>query len=320
MTAARPVRRTGALARDARIVVATTTIACVLGACSTRAGAGHAGQAAEPSSHGPSVSSNSRPAPPSSQPAPSHGQPAWLLTRPALSKVTADPGVRTGLGRARVYQLLQPGQRPLGGFATVPVVTFTAVADLVRAVTQRQLPPGTGAVLYDPEAWSLTPAAEQRNPGQAAQQAAAAAHAHGLQLIVAPALNLVTVRGRSPAPRWQQFLSLRIAAAVAAHADIVELQAQSLERDTAGYASFVRQAAAQVTTANPRATVLAGLSTNPPGAAVSSQQLTAAIQATRGTVGGYWLNIPGQGPKCPTCNASNPQTGIQVLRAALPTG
>jgi hypothetical protein len=175
-------------------------------------------------------------------------------------------------------------------------------------------------VLYDPEVWSFTPADEQRNPGQAAARAAAAAHAHGLQLIVTPALNLVTVQGGSPAPRWRQFLSMRIAAAVAAHADIVELQAQSLERDAAGYASFVREAALQVRTANPRAVILAGLSTNPPGAAVSSQQLTAAIQATRGIVSGYWLNIPGRGPKCPTCNASQPRTGIHALRQVMPSG
>jgi hypothetical protein len=113
---------------------------------------------------------------------------------------------------------------------------------------------------------------------------------------------------------------MRIAAAVAAHADIVELQAQSLERDTAGYASFVRQAAQQVRTANPRAAVLAGLSTNPPGAAVSSEQLAAAIQATRGIVSGYWLNIPGRGPKCPTCNASQPGIGIHALRQVMPSG
>jgi hypothetical protein len=286
-------------------LVAAATVACALGSCSAQAGGAKA--------------AGSPPAPPANSPATaSHSAPEWMLTRSALSQLSTDPGVRTGLAGARIYQLLQPGQRPLGGLQTVPVVVFTAVTDLVKAVTGRHLPAGTRAVLYDPEAWSFTPVAEQRNPGPAVAQAAAAAHAHGLQLIAAPALNLVTVQERSPAPRWRQFLSMRIAAGVAAHADIVELQAQSLERDAAGYASFVREAARQVRTANPRAAVLAGLSTNPPGAAVSSQQLTAAMQATRGIVSGYWLNIPGRGPKCPTCNASQPGIGIQALRQVLP--
>ena len=55
--------------------------------------------------------------------------------------------------------------------------------------------------------------------------------------------------------------------------DVVELQAQSLERGTSTYATFVRDAAAQARAANPRVAILAGLSTNPPGAEVTSQQL-----------------------------------------------
>lgn len=329
MTAARPARLAMALARDTWIAVATVTIACVLGGCAGQAGRGHAAMSPSvspaaspplsPPAGGPGASDASGVPSPSNGPiATSSGAPDWLLTRAALAQLVADPSVRAGLRRSRVYQLLQPGQRPLGGLVTVPVVVFSAVADLVKAVTGGHLPAGTGAVLYDPEAWSFTPVSEQRNPGQAAQQAAAAAHAHGLKLIVTPALNLVTLRGHSSAPRWQQFLSQRIAAAVAVHADFVELQAQSLERSAATYASFVRQAAAQVKAASPQAAVLAGLSTNPPGAPVSSSHLTAAISATRGMVSGYWLNIPGRGPKCPTCNDTQPGVGIQALREVLP--
>jgi hypothetical protein len=64
----------------------------------------------------------------------------------------------------------------------------------------------------------------------------------------------------------------------------------------------------------PGISVLAGLSTNPTGAPVDSQHLTAAIDATRSAVTGYWLNIPGQGARCPTCNPARPDIAIQVLR------
>ena len=59
--------------------------------------------------------------------------------------------------------------------------------------------------------------------------------------------------------------------------------------------------------------MLAGLSTNPPGPAVSGQQLASAVQASSAAVSGYWLNIPGQGPRCPACNAPRPDLARQML-------
>jgi hypothetical protein len=244
------------------------------------------------------------------------GRPIWLLARSALALLAADPAVRAQLGWSRVDEILQPGQLPVPRVDATLVVTFSALAALRDALAGDRLPAGTSAVLYDPEAWSYTPAAEQRHPVRAAALAAALAHAHGLKLIVAPALNLVTVLAPgSSAPRWQRFLKLRLAARIGAVADIIDLQAQSLERGAASYASFVRAAAGQARAANPRVTVLAGLSTNPPGAVVDSQQLIAAIQASRPAVGGYWLNIPSPGPRCPTCNAARPDVGIETLLA-----
>ncbi len=247
---------------------------------------------------------------------PVHGNLTWLLTRSALSQLLADPSVRAELQAAQVFEILQPGQQPLTGFAAKPVVTFASAAALEDAMNSGQIPAGTYGVLYDPEAWSFTPAAEQRDPVLAATQAAAVAHGHGLRLIVTPALNLTTVlQPGSTQPRWRQFLDLNLVGNLARVADVIELQAQSLERDSGTYAGFVKAAAAQASAANPAVTVLAGLSTNPPGTPVSSQHLTAAIQATRSVVAGYWLNIPGQGPRCPTCNAPRPDIAIQTLQA-----
>jgi hypothetical protein len=267
---------------------------------------------------------SSSPTPPSRtspEPGTSHvpqappGGPAWLLTRSALAQLRADPVVRDELRSSRIYEILQPGQRALAGVTAEPVVTFASAAALENAISGGQLAAGTYGVLYDPEAWSFTPVTEQRDPVRAAARAAAVAHAHGLRLIVAPALDLTT--GLNPGdrkPRWQQFLALNLAGQLATAADFIELQAQSLERDTAVYASFVRAATSQAMAANPGISVLAGLSTNPPGAPVDSQQLTAAIHATQSAVVGYWLNIPGQGARCPTCNPSRPDIASQVLR------
>ena len=141
------------------------------------------------------------------------------------------------------------------------------------------------------------------------------AHAHGLRLIVTPGLDLTAVLDPGgQGPRWRRFLALNLAGQLARVADVIELQAQGLERDATLYASFVRVATSQAGAANSRASVLAGLSTNPPGASVDSRHLTADVDATRSAVAGYWLNIPGQGPRCPTCNPARPDIAIQVLR------
>jgi hypothetical protein len=274
---------------------AALALTCALAGCMSQAPAGHGGTGRLPR------------------------RAAWLVTRSALAQLVTDPAVRDGLGRSKVYEILGPGQPPLPGVDATPVVTFPAVAQLSDALASRQLPAGTRAVLYDPEAWPFTPPDEQRDPVRAAARAAELAHAHGLQLIVAPALNLTSAMAPAsgPGPRWQRFLDLRLAAEIATVADVIELQAQSLERDAATYATFVRRAAAQARAARPGVTVLAGLSTNPPGPVVGGGQLAAAIRASWPGVDGYWLNIPGRGPRCPTCNPARPDVGIAALRAVL---
>jgi hypothetical protein len=245
--------------------------------------------------------------------------PAWFVTRAALKSLMADQAARDRLLGTQIYEILRPGQEPLAGLQARPVITFTSAAALKQAVTSGQIPPGTYGVMYDPEVWSFTPVDEQRDPVSAAASAASVAHAHGLRFIVSPALNLTTVLSPgSSAPRWRRFLDLNLAAEFAKVADIVELQAQSLERDATSYATFVREATAQATAAKPGVTVIAGLSTNPPGSTVNSTNLVAAIAATRTLVTGYWLNIPGPGAQCPTCGPANPAVGIETLRA-LPT-
>jgi hypothetical protein len=285
--------------------VAVTVVAAlwVLAACSAAAPGSHS--APKPPASGTSDTS-----------APLRSNPAWLLTRSALSQLAADPAVRAKLRDALVYEILQPGQQPLAGITAKPVMTFASATALEDAVTGGRLPATTYGVLYDPEAWSFTPVAEQRDPVRAAARAAAVAHAHGLRLIVTPALNLTTVLAPGTRqPRWRAFLDLNLVARLAGVADIVEIQAQSLERDTATYTAFVQAATSQASTANPRIIVLAGLSTNPPGAPVDSRQLTAAVHATRSTVDGYWLNIPGRGPRCPTCHAPRPDIAVQTLKS-----
>jgi hypothetical protein len=308
MIASRPARLMAAAAREVCGAAVLTAVTCALASCS--ASVPPRGHASAPGSAPSGAFTPAALAP--------GGRPAWMLTRAALAQVAPEPAVLAGLRRSRVLEILQTGQKPLAMAGAQSVVTFSSVTEMDQAVSGGQLPAGTRALLYDPEAWAFTPRAEQLNPAEAARRAEDIAHAHGLALIVAPALNLAAVRP-DPAggPRWRQFLRLGLAGAIAKVSDVIDLQAQSLERSTSTYATFVRDAAAQARAANPRVAILAGLSTNPPGAEVTSQQLTAAVHATRGIVDGYWLNIPGRGSRCPTCNPPRPDVGRAALRAVL---
>jgi hypothetical protein len=243
------------------------------------------------------------------------GSSAWLLTSSALAQLAANPTVKTKLQRWRVYEILRDEQ-PQPGFNANSVVAFPSAAALRRRVRSGELPPGTYAVLYDGEAWPFTPVEEQSNPVGAARRAAQVAHAHGLRVIVTPSLGLIRVlRPETQEPLWRGFLRLNLAGRMARTADFFELQSQSLERNTATYSKFVRTAASQARAANPQVKVLAGLSTNPAGPAVTVQQLTDAIQATRSIVDGYWLNIPSPGAYCRRCSRQRSDIGIQTLLA-----
>jgi hypothetical protein len=241
---------------------------------------------------------------------------AWLVTRSALAQLVTDPAVRDKLRTKQVYEVLQPRQRPLAGVPASPVVVFPSAAELRDAVSTGRLRAGTYGVLYDPEAWSFTPRAEQQSPVQAASQAAKVAHAHGLRLIVAPALDLIKVLDPgSSGPLWRRFIDLNLAGSFARVADVVELQSQSLERTASTYATFVREATGQISAARPGTPVLAGLSANPAGAPVDSAQLTSAAQAVQSMVDGFWINIPRPGQRCPACNLPRPDVAIKVVRA-----
>ncbi len=243
------------------------------------------------------------------------GSSTWLLTRSALAQLVANPTVKGKLQRSRVYEILRD-QQPEPGFSADPVIAFTSSAALRRRVRSGELPSGTYAALYDGEAWQFTPRAEQRDPVDAVGRAAAVAHGHGLRLIVTPSLGLVRVlRPGDREQLWRTFLRLNLAGRMARTADYFEIQSQSLERNTATYSKFVRTATSQARAANPQVKVLAGLSTNPTGPAVTVQQLTNAIQATRSILDGYWLNIPSPGPYCRRCGRQRADIAVHTLLA-----
>jgi hypothetical protein len=195
----------------------------------------------------------------------------------------------------------------------VPTASFTSFTSMRSAINNGRLDPSIRAVLYDNEDWQFTPSREKADPAGYIARAASLAHANQLMFISAPAVNLASTTASGSGQRYDAYLTQNLAASAAKNADVMVIQAQGSERSVPTYASFVQRAAAQARAANPGVTVLAGVSTNPSGPPVDAPQLASAIQSIRGSVNGFWLNIPEPGSFCPGCGNARPDLGIDVL-------
>jgi len=282
--------------------------ALVLSAC------GSSQPRVQPATPGPNRAVNGRPAPTGPPGQPGNSQ-TWIFAERALRQVTVDPTVLQLLERGRVFEILQPGHRPLAGLAVVPTAKFASFQAMSSALASGSVDPWVRAILYDNESWAATPPDEQQAPGPFMAKAAALVHQHHLTFLASPALDLTKVLQPGVTSRDQAYLHLGLAAQAGRVADVVDVQAQSVQRDATTYANLVGQAAAQAHQANPSVVVVAGLSTNPTGAPVASGQLLAAVNAAGSAVQGYWVNIPSPGSSCPGCSSPRPDLAISLLTA-----
>lgn len=244
--------------------------------------------------------------------------PAWIVSDGALQMLS-----QAGLTRNQLQELFgskgtfltgTTGQLVNGAIRTA---TFTSYAKLRAALDGPGLPPGTRAVLYDNEGWSLTPAAERLHPAEYEELAARLVHAHHLLFVSTPATTLTDVLDPGDTDHYAAYLRLGLAASGARYADVIDIQAQGSEADLSTYVAFVQAAAAQARRANPAVMVLAGISTNPSGQRITGAQLAAAFRAVRPYVDGFWLNIPQAGAACPRCGTAQPAVAIPLLRSLL---
>lgn len=237
----------------------------------------------------------------------------WMIQNQPLSTIAADGQARAALATRNVYDLASTGrvQTLVAAHATAGFTDVNTLSDSLRTNKLGS----TGTVLLDLEHWSFTPATQQRSIDTTQRRAAVLAHADRRRLIVSPALDLMAVLAPSQGPYWQSYLRLNIAGrAAASGADMVEIQAQSLEGNPLMYANFVRQAAAQARKANSHVIVLAGLSTGPTGVRVTTATIPNAARAAASDVQGFWLNVPAPSPKCPDCVKAASALAISAIQ------
>ncbi|HEY2080321.1 MAG TPA: hypothetical protein VGH53_28675 [Streptosporangiaceae bacterium] len=238
-----------------------------------------------------------------------HPPSAWIVKANDLQRmITA--GISTALldtflSVARVGYGITSSPYHAPGTGGEPWVIFTSYTDptagLAAAITSGTLPGPYQGVIFDLEAWSNTPAAEQKAPWYYQAQAAKACATVGLPIVSTPGMDLIPViSGGADSASPATYMSWNMAHDAAMVSDGLVIQAQRYDRDTATYSSFVSEAASQARTAHPGVNVFAGLSSCAGGTPATAAQLYAAYQQSN--VYGYWLNVP-VWSACPTGNA-----------------
>ena len=149
--------------------------------------------------------------------------------------------------------------------------------------------------MYDPETWASTPLNEQQNPIKYITLFGQLAHAHGLKVIQAPALDLAWAPGSVlPIQRGesgdQWFVRVNLAGASAAAGDIFDLQNESNVTSGGQYAWMFNTTASQARAANPNVKAYSEVATD---SATAAQMATAAESISPD---GYYVAAAGDVP------------------------
>jgi hypothetical protein len=151
-------------------------------------------------------------------------------------------------------------------YATTPVLSYTSYAQFASDIKSGAITYPYKWVMYDPEDWTATPVNEQQDPVKYMTLFGQLAHANGLKVIQAPALDLSSVTG-SLLPRQagesadQWFVRVNIAGKAAAAGDIFQLQNESNTTAGGQYAWMFNTTEAQAQAANSNVKVFSEVST-----------------------------------------------------------
>jgi hypothetical protein len=229
-----------------------------------------------------------------SGPASAAATPGWLMGAGTLAGVTAQsPSTASqlntptafGAGSSLSADPVQPGS------SATPVLSYTSYAQFSSDIQNGRISFPYQWVMYDPEKWSQTPLNEQQNPVKYMTLFGQLAHANGLKVIMAPAMDLGYVQGsvipllpREQITSW--YVRVNLAGAGAAAGDIYDVQGESETTNLPQYDWLFNSSAAQARAANPSVQVYAEVST----ANGTPQQMVAAAHSV--SPDGYYVAAP----------------------------
>jgi hypothetical protein len=235
----------------------------------------------------------------------------WAMASSSLHNISsADAGqaARSLDSPNTIVQNLSPlSAAPVpSGWAGTDTALWRSYAQFAADVSAGAVPSYVKVAHYDNEAWPQTPEAEQRRPTFYERRFCALAHNEGLLCYLGPAKDLCNVL---PQPQGdnnaQCYIDLNLAGKAARYADIIDIQAQTIEPAGArAYASFLRKTAAQARAANPDVLVLGNLSPSPGDTKLSPRRLYACAHAALPYVSGFYATV----------NAGDGEAMVSLLR------
>jgi hypothetical protein len=151
-------------------------------------------------------------------------------------------------------------------YATTPVLSYTSYAQFQSDISSGAITYPYKWVMYDPETWTATPVNEQQDPVKYMTLFGQLAHANGLKVIQAPALDLAWATGSvlplhqgESGDQW--FIRVNLAGAAAAAGDIFQFQDESNTTAGGQYAYMFTTTQAQAQAANASVKVFSEVST-----------------------------------------------------------
>jgi hypothetical protein len=223
-------------------------------------------------------------------------KPAWFMTAGNIQSLSQSDSATAshffntstayGAGASLVKTPVQ------AGYATTPVLNYTSYAQFSSDIASGAIKYPYKWVMYDPEDWAQTPVGEQQDPVKYMKLFGQLAHAHGLKVVEAPALDLCSVTGtlyprQSGETCVQWYTRVNIAGAAATDADLYVLQDESNTTNISVFDSLYTSSAAQARAASSAVKVYSEVST----ANGTADQMTAAAQSV--SPDGFYVAAPG---------------------------
>ncbi len=226
---------------------------------------------------------------------------SWIIQNHFLELVQTNSSALQELSKSeKIYAILSKKEAANGnigsitGLTITPTVYYNSYAQYVSDYANGKINGIVKAVVFDDSADTparVVPPIEAKNPFKYDQLLTQFAHQHGMVSMCDYILGIRIGSKQGEAPPC----------------DIALLNySQQSERVASDYQKKVTQAVDTIRKTNPSMPILVGLSTNPRGTPITSDELTAATIATYKEVAGFWISIPTSGGiGCPNCSQQN---------------
>lgn len=185
---------------------------------------------------------------------------------------------------------------------------FRSFKEFERVVSRKELADDITYVIYNPEpAFGETPPEEKRDPVKYGLLFAKLAKKNNLIAVAAPSCRLAEAKGNLKAKFYPCIEQILVP--LASKFDVIDLQVQGFQSDTALYKEVVTAATKSIKKSSPHVKVVAQVTTSDEHNG-NIKSISEALYSVSGIVDGFWINIDS--------TESGLQEGVTIIRDHLP--